>query len=60
MGFCERHGAMDDSPQELIQKDASLSSRQLEVLAIYRRMHKANRHKMDPIPVCLIPDDYRA
>ena len=60
MGFCERHSAMDDSPQELIQKDASLTSRQLEVLAIYRRMHKANRHKMDPIPVCLIPDDYRA
>jgi NAD+ synthase len=60
MDFCERNRAMDDSPQELIQKDASLTSRQLEVLAIYRRMHKANRHKMDPIPVCLIPHDYRA
>jgi NAD+ synthase len=32
-----------------------LSQRQTEVLAIYRRFHQANRHKMDPIPVCKIP-----
>ena len=29
-----------------------LSERQKEVLAIYTRMHKANRHKMEAIPVC--------
>jgi NAD+ synthase len=29
-----------------------LSERQNEVLAIYTRMHKANRHKMEAIPVC--------
>jgi NAD+ synthase len=29
--------------------------RQKEVLAIYNRFHAANRHKMDPIPVCNIP-----
>lgn len=33
----------------------SLDTRQKEVLAIYRRLHKANRHKMVPVPVCEIP-----
>jgi NAD+ synthase len=37
----------------------SLSARQAEVLAIYRRFNQANRHKMDPIPVCKIPDSIR-
>lgn len=32
-----------------------LDTRQKEVLAIYRRLHKANRHKMVPVPVCEIP-----
>ncbi len=36
-----------------------LSARQQEVLAIYRQLHTANRHKMEPIPVCLIPDSIR-
>jgi NAD+ synthase len=40
--------------------DASnLDERQREVLAIYRRFHAANRHKMEPIPVCQIPPDLR-
>lgn len=34
---------------------AHLNAREQEVLAIYDRMHAANRHKMDPIPVCTIP-----
>lgn len=33
-----------------------LSERQRTVLAIFDKRRKANRHKMDPIPVCLIPD----
>ncbi len=33
----------------------ALDDRQREVLAIYHRHHAANRHKMDPIPVCRIP-----
>jgi NAD+ synthase len=37
----------------------ALSDRQAEVLAIYRRFHQANRHKMDPIPVCNIPASIR-
>ena len=35
--------------------EASLTDRQKEVLAIYRKFNKANRHKMEPIPVCMIP-----
>jgi len=36
-----------------------LDLRQLEVLGIYRRLNQANRHKMEPIPVCIIPDSVR-
>lgn len=32
-----------------------LTERQEIVLDIYTRMHKANQHKMNPIPVCIIP-----
>lgn len=32
-----------------------LTPRQQEVLAIYRQRHNNNRHKMEPIPVCVIP-----
>jgi len=36
-----------------------LSARQREVLRIYRRFHNINKHKMNPIPVCTIPDSLR-
>lgn len=35
--------------------EATLSEREKEVLAIFRRLHAANKHKMEPIPVCKIP-----
>lgn len=38
---------------------ATLTGRAAEVHAIYTRLHRANRHKMDPIPVCKIPDAIR-
>lgn len=38
---------------------AALSDRQKIVLDIYTRMNKANQHKMNPIPVCLIPPDLK-
>lgn len=38
----------------------SLNVRQIEVLAIYRRFNSANRHKMEAIPVCLIPKNLKA
>ena len=39
----------DDSSTE------SLSERQLVVLEIYARYNRANKHKMQPIPVCEVP-----
>ena len=38
---------------------AHLSDRQKTVLDIYTRMNKANQHKMNPIPVCLIPKELK-
>lgn len=39
--------------------EANLSERQREVLTIYRRFNAVNQHKMQPIPVCIIPDEIR-
>jgi NAD+ synthase len=39
--------------------EKELSDRQKEVFAIYRRFHKANKHKMVPIPICEIPNEYK-
>jgi NAD+ synthase len=36
-----------------------LNPRQKEVMVIYQQRHAANRHKIDPIPVCVIPDSLR-
>lgn len=33
--------------------------RQKEVFAIYKRLNTINQHKMQPIPVCEIPNEYR-
>lgn len=38
----------------------SFEGRELEVFQIYSKLHRANHHKMVPIPVCLIPDEIRA
>ncbi|MDA0302912.1 MAG: NAD(+) synthase [Bacteroidetes bacterium] len=35
------------------------SPREVQVMAIYQRMHRANQHKMRPIPVCIVPDSTR-
>lgn len=40
--------------------ESGLSDRQREVLAIYRRFNSVNQHKMQPIPVCIIPEKLRA
>jgi NAD+ synthase len=36
-----------------------LTERQAEVMAIYMRLNKMNRHKMIPIPVCTIPNQLK-
>lgn len=35
------------------------TARQRQVLDIYQRLHRANKHKMDPIPVCEIPRELK-
>ena len=39
--------------------ESTLSSRQQEVLVIYRRLHRINSHKIEPIPVCIIPENLK-
>lgn len=39
--------------------ESGLTEREKEVLEIYQRFHNANKHKMNPIPVCLIPDNLK-
>lgn len=36
-----------------------LTSRQQEVIQIYKDYNRRNQHKMNPIPVCIIPDNLR-
>ena len=47
---------------EHIKSTASdeLTSRQRAVLSIFNRLHSANQHKMQPIPVCVIPESLKA
>jgi len=35
------------------------SPRQREVIEIYRRFHRKNKHKMEPIPTCTIPAELK-
>jgi NAD+ synthase len=35
------------------------TGRQKEAFAIYKKLNKANQHKMQPIPICLIPNELK-
>lgn len=65
MAFCESHPYatqvwQESNPDWQLQgTDIKITSRQKKVLDIYVRMNKANQHKMQAIPVCLIPDEIR-
>jgi NAD+ synthase len=37
----------------------SVTEREKEVLNIYKRYNRMNKHKMEPIPVCLIPSSLK-
>ena len=45
--------------EETMGDENPLSARQKEVLAIYRSFNRANRHKMDPLPVAVIPAEFK-
>ena len=37
---------------------AQFSERQKTIFNLYMKLHKKNKHKMNPIPICKIPEDY--
>lgn len=53
----------DELEWAMNQKDTNdlihFSERQKEVLMLYKRLNKANAHKMKPIPICEIPNELR-
>ena len=51
--YDELEWAMDFESRQ--GREEELDARQAEVLAIYRKFNRVNRHKMLPIPVCAIP-----
>ncbi len=55
--YDELEWAMDQVAHN--RQAADFSGRQREVFEIYTRLNRMNRHKMDPIPVCLIPNDLK-
>ena len=57
MSWEAAHASLSDEAREA--KERILPWRQQEVLATYRKHHRANKHKMVPIPVCVIPDEVR-
>ena len=42
-----------------IDNGEKISKRERDVLDIYRKLNNQNQHKMQPIPVCIIPEDLR-
>lgn len=44
---------------DFVGDDSQLSAREQEVLNLYKGFNRANKHKMLPIPVCLIPKEIR-
>lgn len=41
------------------KSESDYTGRDLEVFKIFRRMNRAAQHKIQPIPVCEIPDEWR-
>lgn len=45
--------------QDLGKSEADFNGRKKEVLCIYKKLNTANKHKMNPIPVCEIPSKFK-
>ena len=57
--YPELEWAMDIREKGIDPAKLDLSARQQEVLAIFDRRKAANRHKMEPIPVCMVPPELK-
>lgn len=55
--YPELEWAMKNAEEGMTAKD--FSGRKEEVFRIYQSRHRANLHKMNPIPVCEIPDQLK-
>lgn len=54
--YPELEWAMDYLENNIVNQP--INDRQKQVISIYTRLNKANKHKMDPIPVCKIPKEF--
>jgi NAD+ synthase len=54
--YSELEWAMEYSAKE---ESYALNERQKEVLRIFNQRHNANKHKMDAIPVCILPNELK-
>ena len=57
--YNEMEWAMRELSKKAKVKRQKISSRQKEVLEIFQRFNKMNRHKMKPIPVCIVPEKFK-
>lgn len=57
--YPELEWAMDLRERNMDVTALALSARQLAVLEIFDRRKAANRHKMVPIPVCIVPSELK-
>lgn len=55
--YPELEWAMERVAEGFSEKD--FTGRQAEVMGIYRMRHTANAHKMNPIPVCILPGELK-
>jgi len=55
--YSELEWAMNFSKKS--ESNDVLSSRETQVLEIYRNLHHTNQHKMNQIPICQIPDSIK-
>ena len=53
------HSIQDAKPTDGLWEDGRSDEDQHEVLSIYRKLHAINKHKMEPIPVCVIPKEWK-
>ena len=56
-GYDELEWAMIEDKNGKTVSD--FSGREREAFSIYKRLNTVNQHKMNPIPVCLIPKEYK-
>jgi NAD+ synthase len=60
MEYIQKQTLNIEEDKEQVDSIAPLTTRQNEVLSIYRWMNRANQHKMVPIPVCVIPSHLKS